>query len=132
MDSIKQTMIRAGEEAIRQKLTEEGIASNSASVSCYQYNFMNAKEIDDMPKALRLLAEQIDAPDHVPGMCLRDAAAMIESLRLSVADAIRRPMGVVPESCDWITSEELYYAELRRPKDMIPKQVSRSSCDIDF
>ena len=33
-----------------------------------------------MPKALRLLADQITAPDHVPSMCLRDAAAMIESL----------------------------------------------------
>ena len=43
---------------------------------------MTEKEISDMPKALRLLAEQIQAPDHVPAMCLRDAAAMIESLAM--------------------------------------------------
>jgi hypothetical protein len=45
---------------------------------------MNAKEISDMPKALRLLADQITAPDHIPAMCLRDAAAMIETLNLWV------------------------------------------------
>jgi len=37
-------------------------------------------ELKTIPSALRLLAEQIKAPDHVPAMCLRDAAAMIESL----------------------------------------------------
>lgn len=38
------------------------------------------KELQDMPKALRVLANDISAPDHVPAMCLRDAAAMIEAL----------------------------------------------------
>jgi hypothetical protein len=40
------------------------------------------KELKIMPAALRLLAAQITAPDHVPAMCLRDAAAMIESLSI--------------------------------------------------
>lgn len=38
------------------------------------------RALEAMPKALRLLADQITAPDHVPAMCLRDAAAMLESL----------------------------------------------------
>ena len=41
-----------------------------------------------MPKALRILAGQIQAPDHVPAMCLRDAAAMIESLELAIRTTI--------------------------------------------
>ena len=43
---------------------------------------MTPKEIQDMPPALRILAGQIKAPDHLPAMCLRDAAAMIESLHM--------------------------------------------------
>lgn len=38
------------------------------------------KELQDMPKALRVLANEINAPDHIPAMCLRDAATIIESL----------------------------------------------------
>jgi len=38
------------------------------------------KELEDMPKALRLLADKIHAPDHVPAMCMRDAAEIIEML----------------------------------------------------
>lgn len=49
---------------------------------------MTAKELDDMPHALRLLAGQIKAPDHVPAMCLRDAAAMIESMRFAIESTI--------------------------------------------
>lgn len=44
-------------------------------------NFMD-EELNAMPHALRLIADQITAPDHVPAMCLRDAAAMIESLAM--------------------------------------------------
>ena len=40
------------------------------------------EELNAMPHALRLIADQITAPDHVPAMCLRDAAAMIESLAM--------------------------------------------------
>lgn len=40
-----------------------------------------------MPKALRILADQITAPDDIPAMCLRDAAAMIESLATQLAEA---------------------------------------------
>ena len=51
---------------------------------------MTAKELHHMPKALRILAGQIQAPDHVPAMCLRDAAAMIESLELAIRTTIER------------------------------------------
>lgn len=51
---------------------------------------MTAKELHYMPKALRILAEQIQAPDHVPSMCLRDAAAMIESLELAIRTTIEQ------------------------------------------
>ena len=71
-------------------------------------------ELDAMPSALRLLADQVTAPDHVPAMCLRDAAVMIESLRIAVADAVRRPMGVVPDSAGWLTADEMEEAERRR------------------
>jgi hypothetical protein len=75
---------------------------------------MKTPELDDMPKALRILAKQIQAPDHIPATCLKDAAAMIESLRIAVADAIRRPLGVIPDSATWITTKELDEAEKRR------------------
>ena len=51
---------------------------------------MTAKELYHMPKALRILAGQIQAPDHVPAMCLRDAAAMIESLELAIRTTIEQ------------------------------------------
>lgn len=77
---------------------------------------MTTAELDAMPKALNILANQIQAPDHVPAMCLRDAAAMISSLRLAVADAIVRPMGTVPDSAAfWITPDEVE-AAMRRFK----------------
>ena len=63
---------------------------------------MNKKELTDTPKALRLLANQIQAPDHVPAMCLRDAATMIEALAyqnshyLSVSERIYT-YAIVPE-----------------------------------
>jgi len=58
---------------------------------------MTTKELETMPKALRELASQIQSPDNVPAMCLRDAAAMIESLRMQLADA-----SVSPKKGDWI------------------------------
>jgi hypothetical protein len=73
-------------------------------------------ELDAMPHALRLLADQIQSPDRVPATCLRDAATIIESLRIAVVDAARRPMGVVPASAEWLTSDEMDDAELRRTK----------------
>lgn len=51
---------------------------------------MTAKELHHMPKALRILANQIQSPDHVPSMCLRDAAAMIESLELAIRTTIEQ------------------------------------------
>ena len=75
---------------------------------------MNRKELDAMPVALRILADQITAPDDVPEVCLRDAASMIEELRRVVADAVRRPMGVVPDSAGWLTAYEMDEAERRR------------------
>ena len=51
---------------------------------------MTAKELQHMPKALRILAGQIQSPDHVPAMCLRDAAAMIESLELAIRTTIEQ------------------------------------------
>ena len=38
------------------------------------------EELKDMPKALRILAEDIPTQGFDRAMCLRDAAAMIESL----------------------------------------------------
>lgn len=75
---------------------------------------MTLSELDAMPKALRTLAAEIKAPDYIPSLCLRDAASMIESLRAVVADAVRRPMGVVPDSCSWLTAAEMDEAERRR------------------
>ena len=49
---------------------------------------MTAKELNYMPKALRILAADIQAPDHIPSMCLRDAACMIESLELAIRTTI--------------------------------------------
>ena len=49
---------------------------------------MTAKELNYMPKALRILAAEIQAPDHIPAMCLRDAACMIESLELAIRTTI--------------------------------------------
>jgi len=47
------------------------------------------KDTQDMPDALRILANEIDAPDYIPAMCLRDAAEMIEDL-LAQRDSDRR------------------------------------------
>lgn len=49
---------------------------------------MTNREIEVMPQALRILADQIQAPDYVPGMCLRDAAAMIESLVYAIRETL--------------------------------------------
>ncbi len=70
--------------------------------------------INIMPDALRELAKEIRSPDDIPAMCLLDAADMIEMLRRCVADAIRSPIGITPDSCDWITVKELDEAALRR------------------
>jgi hypothetical protein len=51
---------------------------------------MTAKELHHMPKALRILAADIQAPDYIPAMCLRDAAAMIESLTLAIRTTIEQ------------------------------------------
>ena len=51
---------------------------------------MTAKELNHMPKALRILAADIQAPDHIPAMCLRDAACMIESLELAIRTTIEQ------------------------------------------
>ena len=83
-------------------------------VAAGEYMSVVRDELNAMPTALRLLADQIKSPDQVPAMCLRDAAAMIEELRRSVADATRRPMGVVPDSAEWITADEMDEAETRR------------------
>jgi hypothetical protein len=50
---------------------------------------------------------------------LEDAAEELTKLRIALADAIRRPMGTVPDSAaqnNLITAEELEAAEQRRPK----------------
>lgn len=75
--------------------------------------------VNAMPEALRILADQIKVPDNVPAARLRDAATMIETMSIATADAVRRPMGVVPDSATWLTNEELEAAEQRRPKKCI-------------
>ena len=61
---------------------------------------MTIVELNAMPKALRLLAAQIQAPDHVPSMCLRDAAAMIESLRWAIEATIKENLHLADgENC---------------------------------
>ena len=50
---------------------------------------MTQSELTSMPKALRILAKDIHAPDHVPAMCLRDAAAMIEAMHGAIEDTLR-------------------------------------------
>lgn len=41
---------------------------------------IDPKQIEIMPSALRSLADQIQSPDDIPAMCLREAADMIEAL----------------------------------------------------
>ena len=53
------------------------------------------------------------------GTCkkLRQKWVLADQYRIALADAIRRPMGVVPDSADGlITQDELEAAEKRRPK----------------
>ena len=77
---------------------------------------INPAELNAMPSALRELANQIQSPDDIPAMCLRDAADMIETLRSVVAAATRPPIGVVPDSAAWLTADEMDAAEQRRAK----------------
>lgn len=49
---------------------------------------MNINELNAMPKALRILASQILAPDHIPATCLLDAANMIEALRKVIEETL--------------------------------------------
>lgn len=72
---------------------------------------MTRSNIDAMPTALEELANQIQSPDDIPAMCLRDAAEMIRELRKCVADAVARPLGVVPDSAEWLTYEEMQEAK---------------------
>jgi hypothetical protein len=51
---------------------------------------MTDKELNHMPKALRILAADIQASHHIPAMCLRDAAAMIESLTFAIRTTIEQ------------------------------------------
>lgn len=51
---------------------------------------MTAKEIYHMPLALRILANDIRSPDDIPAMCLRDAAAMIDSLVYAIRTTSRK------------------------------------------
>ncbi len=44
---------------------------------------IDAKKLALMPSALRILADDIQSPDDIPAMCLRDAADMIEALALN-------------------------------------------------
>lgn len=49
---------------------------------------MNSDELNAMPKALRILASEIQAPDHIPATCLRDAANIIETLRELIEETL--------------------------------------------
>lgn len=49
---------------------------------------MNINELNAMQKALRILASEIQSPDHIPATCLRDAAAMIEALRAVIEQTL--------------------------------------------
>ena len=49
---------------------------------------MTTAAIEQMPPALRILAAQIQAPDHIPAMCLRDAATMIETLTDAIHETL--------------------------------------------
>jgi hypothetical protein len=74
-------------------------------------------QIDIMPDVLRINADEFESLGGlVQAQSLREAADMIVMLRRCVADAIRRPMGFVPTSCEWITSDELDEAEERRSR----------------
>lgn len=55
---------------------------------------MNINELNAMPKALRILASEIKAPDHVPATCLRDAANMIEALRKVIEETLEANRGL--------------------------------------
>ena len=52
-----------------------------------------------------------------PGDILSEASWEIKLLRIALADAIRRPMGVIPASAEGlITDADLDAAEKRRPR----------------
>jgi hypothetical protein len=64
-----------------------------------------------------------DSPDATVGgwvqlwLTLQDARVEIGRLRVALADAIRRPMGVIPESAEGlVTQGDLDAAEERRTK----------------
>lgn len=42
---------------------------------------MTKPELEAMPNVLRILANEINAPDHIPATCLRYAAKTIEELQ---------------------------------------------------
>lgn len=68
------------------------------------------------------LTQQAEAIAALPGLAteLRAALDRNTTLRIALADAIRRPIGVVPESAQGLlTAAELDEAEARRPRDGI-------------
>ncbi len=51
---------------------------------------MNINELNAMPKALRILANDIEDSDHIPAMCLRDAASVIETLKAVIEETLEK------------------------------------------
>lgn len=77
---------------------------------------MLRKELDSMPKALRILSGDITAPDHIPAMCLKDAAALIESLDAKMLEAWKLVNAMAGQEY-WDRAEQW----LRENKDFAPE-----------
>lgn len=61
-----------------------------------------------------------DVKDKTPEDLCLEAFNLIERLRTALADAINRPMGVVPNSAEGlVTDEDLVEAEKRRPRNRV-------------
>ncbi len=66
--------------------------------------------------ALRILARDIQSEDGIANAAIAEAADRIEALRIALADAINRPLGVEPDSATGlVTPDEMRAAILRRP-----------------
>jgi len=83
----------------------------------------HGKDIIDRLRACETRPLVADSPDATVGgwvqlwLTLQDARVEIGRLRLALADAIRRPMGVIPESAaGLVTQGDLDAAEQRRTK----------------
>lgn len=71
-----------------------------------------SKESTTTAASLRVLANEISAPDYVPALCLRDAAALIERQAAAIAQARTCALAIWPrgKDCEHAQARELFNA----------------------